>query len=83
MTWEAGTIAWFFCAAVLLTRNKVLPLPLREGSGGGVRARTEPLPPTPSLKGRGSLLGTTPSAVSFGVGPPLLAGGQLVMTRAA
>ncbi len=38
----------------ILTRNK-LPLPLREGVGGGVLCGTEPLPPTPSLKGRGSI----------------------------
>ena len=36
-----------------------LPLPLREGAGGGVSSNVRavsPLPPTPSRKGRGRLL---------------------------
>jgi hypothetical protein len=38
--------------------GRILPLPLREGGGGRGRseARTDrPLPPTPSLKGRGKI----------------------------
>ncbi len=39
-----------------------LPLPLREGVGGRGSCRTEPLPPTPSLKGRGRLFSSVASA---------------------
>ena len=34
-----------------------LPLPLREGVGGRGPIRSDPLPPTPSRKGRGRSLG--------------------------
>ena len=45
--------------------EKALPLPLREGDGG--RGETDghcvkPLPPTPSLKGRGSVSSSAVSA---------------------
>jgi hypothetical protein len=41
----------------MANKNQQLPLPLRErvgGRGWSVRASEQPLPPTPSLKGRGS-----------------------------
>ena len=42
------------------TNQRIPPLPLREGAGGRGCVRHEPLPPTPSLKGRGSLLALGP-----------------------
>ena len=53
--------------------NPTLPLPLREGAGGrGIAARTgggSPLPPTPSLKGRGGVGATTPAPIHQVAGP--------------
>ena len=46
-----------------------LPLPLREGVGGRGACASDsrayaPLPPTPSLKGRGRLFSITPASIT-------------------
>ena len=48
----------------LAALEKSLPLPLWEGVGGRGSVRHEPLPPTPSLKGRGSPRTTSDTAQS-------------------
>jgi hypothetical protein len=50
-----------------MARNS-LPLPLREGVGGEGFVPRDPLPPTRSLKGRGSLLLHDDPTVSFRAG---------------
>ena len=55
----AAFAAGFDAASAKETGNQKLPLPLREGAGGRgasstAATRDQPLPPTPSLKGRGS-----------------------------